>query len=41
MGATPWQLYNIATDPGEKNDLAEQQPDLTAELVAEWETNWR
>lgn len=38
---TQWQLYNLAEDPGERNDLAEVMPDLTAELVAEWETNWR
>ncbi|MEE8251670.1 MAG: hypothetical protein V3R24_08015, partial [Gemmatimonadales bacterium] len=41
MGATPWQLYNIATDPGETRDLAAEDPDLTAELAEEWENNWR
>ena len=42
MGAeTPWRLYNIAEDPGERNDLAEVMPDLTNELVQEWEQNWR
>ena len=36
-----WKLYNITNDPGEKNDLAQQEPSLTRELVEEWETNWR
>ena len=37
----PWRLYNLATDRGETNDLALEFPDLTAELAAEWEANWR
>ena len=41
MGATPWRLYDIASDPGETTDLAAEMPELTAELVAEWATNWR
>ena len=41
MGRTPWRLYDIVADPGERNDLASQQPDLLAELVEEWETSWR
>ena len=41
MGTSPWQLYNIAADPGEQRDLAAQNPDLVAELVEEWEANWR
>jgi len=41
MGTTPWQLYDISTDPGERHDLAGQMPEVTAELVAEWEANWR
>lgn len=40
-GTTPWQLYNISEDPGEHVDLAAEHPDLVAELVAEWEANWR
>ena len=40
-GLTPWRLYNLADDPGEINDLAGEQSDLVAELVEEWETNWR
>ena len=41
MGTTPWRLYDIARDPGETADLAAELPELTAELVAEWEANWR
>ena len=37
---TPWELYNIAEDPGESRDLAADHPELVAELAAEWETNW-
>ena len=36
-----WELYNIREDPGETRDLAAQHADLVAELVQEWETNWR
>jgi len=31
------RLYDLATDPGERNDLAAQHPDVTAALVAELE----
>jgi len=41
MGSTPWRLYDLATDPGERRDIAAENPGLTAELVAEWATNWR
>ena len=41
MGTASWRLYNIAEDPGEHNDLADELPDLTAELVQDWEQNWR
>ena len=41
MGSGPWRLYNLADDPGETVNLAAELPDLTAELVEEWETNWR
>jgi arylsulfatase A-like enzyme len=38
---TPWQLYDVSADPGERHDLAAQMLELTAELVAEWQANWR
>ena len=40
-GATPWELYDLEADPGETEDLAEELPVLTAELIDEWEKNWR
>ena len=40
-GTTPWQLYDLATDPGERHNLAAERPDVVAELVAQWEANWR
>jgi arylsulfatase A-like enzyme len=39
--STAWQLYDISADPGETEDIASQYPDLMAELVEEWENNWR
>ena len=43
MGPPPtaWRLYDLANDPGETTDLAAELPELTAELVAEWEANWQ
>jgi arylsulfatase A-like enzyme len=32
-----WQLYDVASDPGEIHDLAEAQPDKLAELLALWD----
>ena len=37
----PWLLYDIVVDPGEHRDLAAEPPELVAEPVAEWETDWR
>ena len=36
-GTGSWQLYNIKEDPSELHDLSEQQPELLAELVANYE----
>ena len=41
MGVAPWQLYGLAADPGEHHDLAAEHPEIIAEMVAEWETDWR
>jgi len=32
-----WQLYDLAKDIGEKNDLAASQPRIVAELSAAWD----
>ena len=32
-----WHLFNIKTDPGEANDLAEAEPELLAEMLADYE----
>jgi arylsulfatase A-like enzyme len=32
-----WQLYDLAKDVGEKNDLAASQPKIAAELSAAWD----
>jgi arylsulfatase A-like enzyme len=36
--AGPWQLYDLAADPGEASDLAPARPDVLAELVKRWES---
>lgn len=35
-GAAPWQLYDLARDPGETNDLAARHPDVLAALLDLW-----
>lgn len=35
--ARSWQLFNLAQDISEQNDLAAQQPERLADLVAQWE----
>jgi len=32
-----WQLYDLSTDPLEKNDLASQEPEKLLELTKEWD----
>ncbi|EMI22706.1 arylsulfatase, partial [Rhodopirellula maiorica SM1] len=32
-----WELYNLAEDRSELNDLAEQEPERTQSMVAQWE----
>ncbi len=35
---TQWHLFNIRSDPGETKDLAQQQSDLLAEMLADYES---
>ena len=37
FGTGDWQLYNLAEDPGEQNDLSDNRPDKRKELIALWE----
>lgn len=37
LDASNFKLFNISVDLGEQNDLKEQEPEIYAELVAEWE----
>lgn len=34
--ARPWMLFNLATDPAETTDLADQYPERVAEMDAAW-----
>ena len=36
-GTGEWQLYNLASDPGEVHDLATEEPERLEELVAAWQ----
>jgi arylsulfatase len=40
-GTTEWRLYNLVNDPGEHRDIAADHPEMVAEMVDGWETNWR
>lgn len=33
---SPWELYDLSTDRAEVNNLAQQNPDKVAEMVAQW-----
>ena len=35
---TEWQLFNVRTDPGEARDLAQEQPALLEEMLADYES---
>ncbi len=37
MGRGDWELFDLATDPGERNDLAAAQPDRLKALIALWD----
>jgi arylsulfatase len=36
-----WELYDVAADPGEQNDLAKQHPDIVARLAAGYDRWWQ
>jgi arylsulfatase len=36
FGVSEWQLFDLATDPGESIDLAKQEPGVTQRLVSAW-----
>jgi arylsulfatase len=38
FGVDNWQLFDLASDPGETRDLARLKPELVQRLVAQWET---
>jgi arylsulfatase len=37
MGKSDWELFNVASDPAERNDLSEQYPDKVKELLTLWD----
>jgi arylsulfatase len=36
-----WELYDIAADPGEQTDVAQEHPDIVARLAAEYDAWWQ
>ena len=32
-----WQLYNIVTDPGQNNNLADEHPDLVQQMAVDYQ----
>ena len=37
FGSGDWQLFDMAVDPGESNDLAAQHPEVMQELADKWD----
>ncbi len=37
MGKSDWELFNLVSDPAERNDVSEQYPDKVRELLTLWE----
>ena len=33
-----WELYNIETDSGQNNNVADQNPDLLKQMIADYQT---
>lgn len=38
FGDGQWRLYDLASDPGERVDLADKHPDIREEMIAEYQT---
>jgi len=38
LGKGDWELFNVAADPAERNDLAAERPDKVKALVALWDS---
>jgi len=38
LGRANWELFNVTTDPAERNDLAAEHPDKVKALVAVWDS---
>jgi len=38
FGVSDWELFDLAVDPGEAHDLADQHPEILQRLVAAWES---
>lgn len=39
--SSEWHLYDLVDDPGEHKNIAAEHSEMVAEMVEEWETNWR
>jgi arylsulfatase len=37
FGSGDWQLFDMAADPGESNDLAAQHPEVIQNLADQWD----
>ena len=37
LGKEDWELFDLAADPAERNDVAAKRPDKVKELVALWD----
>jgi arylsulfatase len=37
MGKSEWELFNLAQDPAERNDLAVQNPNKLKEMLIIWD----
>lgn len=41
QGPDTWRLYDLANDPGEHQDIANNNAQMVADMLKEWEANWR